>query len=53
MILTDRGRKTFDAAMRLQAPWINRLASGISVKEIGAVEKFVGVLRGNLEEGEG
>jgi DNA-binding MarR family transcriptional regulator len=51
VILTDKGRKTFEAAMRLQAPWINGLAKGISVREIEAAGKFVAALQGNLEEG--
>ena len=31
VILTDTGRKAFDAAMRMQAPRINGLASGFSI----------------------
>jgi DNA-binding MarR family transcriptional regulator len=53
VILTDKGRKAFEAAMRLQALWINGLAKGISVREIETVGKFVAALRGNLEAGEG
>src|SRR3954453_5450691 len=32
VILTDKGRRTFDAAMALQAPWINGLSEGLTVK---------------------
>src|SRR5262245_41605278 len=28
VVLTDKGRKTYDAAMRLQGPWVNGLADG-------------------------
>jgi len=34
VVLTDKGRRTYDAAMRLQAPWINGPAEGLVVKEI-------------------
>src|SRR5271165_971685 len=34
VVLTDKGRQAFDAAMRLQAPWINHLADGLSVKDL-------------------
>ena len=30
VILTDKGKQTFEAAMRLQAPWINGLSDGLS-----------------------
>ena len=30
VVLTDKGRRTFDAAMRLQHPWIEELAAGIA-----------------------
>src|SRR5882724_6663057 len=28
VMLTEKGRRTFDAAMRLQAPWMNSLSDG-------------------------
>src|SRR5690242_4001344 len=31
VILTDKGQQTFDAAMRLQTPWVNRLSERLSV----------------------
>src|SRR6266511_631707 len=37
VVLTDKGRQTFDAAMRLQAPWINRISAGLSVRDIETV----------------
>src|SRR6516225_6013299 len=33
VMLTDKGRQRYDAAMRLQAPWVNRISSGVSVKD--------------------
>src|SRR3954451_2057041 len=37
VILTDKGRRTFDAAMALQAPWINGLSEGLTVKDLHTV----------------
>src|SRR6201987_258020 len=39
VVLTDKGKQAYDAAMRLQAPWINGLADGVSVKDIETVER--------------
>ena len=49
VVLTDKGRQTFDAAMRLQAPWINSLSEGLSVKDIQTVQHVAMALRGKLE----
>jgi len=49
VVLTDKGRQTFEAAMRLQAPWINRLSNGLSVKDIETVHRVVTALRTKLE----
>jgi DNA-binding MarR family transcriptional regulator len=37
LVPTDKGRRTFDAAMDLQAPWINHITEGITVEEVGKV----------------
>src|SRR3954466_7252582 len=34
VVLTDKGRQAFEAAMELQAPWIEQLSDGLSVKEL-------------------
>jgi DNA-binding MarR family transcriptional regulator len=47
--LTDKGKRTFDAAMELQAPWVNHLSNGLSVKDIQTVHRVVRALRGKLE----
>jgi len=49
VVLTDKGRQTFDAAMRLQAPWINSLSEGLSVKDIQTVQNVTSTLRRKLE----
>jgi DNA-binding MarR family transcriptional regulator len=49
VILTDKGRQTFDAAMRLQAPWVNSLTEELLVKDIQTVHRVVVALREKLE----
>ncbi|MGY8668227.1 MarR family winged helix-turn-helix transcriptional regulator [Bradyrhizobium sp. UFLA05-109] len=49
VVLTDKGRRTFDAAMALQAPWINDLSEGLSVKDLQTVHRFITALRNKLE----
>ena len=52
VVLTDNGKQAFDAAMRLQAPWVDGLAHGVSVKDIETAHRVVLALRERLE-GEG
>jgi DNA-binding MarR family transcriptional regulator len=49
VVLTDKGRQAYDAAMRLQAPWVNGLADGVSVKDIETMSRVIAGLRQNLE----
>jgi DNA-binding MarR family transcriptional regulator len=49
VVLTDKGRQTFDAAMRLQTPWINNLGDGLLVKDIKTVHHVITALRRKLE----
>lgn len=53
VVMTAKGRAAFDAAMGLQAPWINRLAEGLGEAEIAATQRVVGTLRRRLEGEEG
>ena len=50
VVLTDKGRRTFDAAMRLQVPWINNLSDGLSVKDIETTHRVVTGLRSKFED---
>src|SRR6516165_3032168 len=47
--LTAKGRRTFEAAMELQAPWVNNISDGLSVKDIEIVRRMVTALRKKLE----
>ena len=50
VVLTDKGRQTFDAAMRLQAPWINSLSDGLLIDDIKTTHSVLTALRRKLEE---
>lgn len=49
VVLTDKGRQIYDAAGRLQVPWVNGLSDGLSVKEIEIAHRVIGALRDQLE----
>ena len=49
VVLTEKGRLAFDAAMRLQAPWINSLSDGLPVKDIKTAHRVIAALRKTLE----
>ncbi|WGS21890.1 MULTISPECIES: MarR family winged helix-turn-helix transcriptional regulator [unclassified Bradyrhizobium] len=52
VVLTDKGRQAFDAAMRLQLPWVNALADGLTVRDIEATSRVMSALRAKLENNE-
>ena len=49
LILTDKGKRAFEAAMNLQVPWVNALADGLSVKDLETVHRVVTTIRKKLE----
>jgi DNA-binding MarR family transcriptional regulator len=49
VLLTEKGKRTFEAAMEIQAPWVNSLSDGLSVKDIETVHRVVTALRNKLE----
>lgn len=50
VVLTGRGKSTFDETERLQGPWINSLAKGLSVKDIATATRITAALRERLEK---
>jgi DNA-binding MarR family transcriptional regulator len=52
VVLTGKGRQAFEAAMELQAPWMNELSDGLSVKELETVGRVVRILRRKIEGSE-
>jgi DNA-binding MarR family transcriptional regulator len=52
VVLTDNGKKAFDAAMRLQARWSNELTEGLRVEDIETTRTVITALRKRLESGD-
>ena len=49
VVLTEKGRKTFDAAMRLQGPWADDLSANVPVRDIETAHRVVLALRQKLD----
>jgi DNA-binding MarR family transcriptional regulator len=49
VVLTDKGKDAFNAAMRLQAPWIDRLSEGLAAEDIDTTHRVVAALQRKLE----
>ena len=49
VVLTEKGRRTYDEASRLQAPWANGLSEGLAIKDIDTTRRLVTELRKRLE----
>ena len=47
--LTEAGHSAFNAAMALQARWVDELAIGLSAPEITIASKVIGALRKRLD----
>lgn len=47
--LTDKGKRKFDAAMRLQVPQVNKLSEGLSVKDVETTHRVMLALRKRLD----
>ena len=50
VVLTGLGKSTFDETERLQGPWVNSLAKGLSVKDIATTTRVAAELRARLEK---
>jgi DNA-binding MarR family transcriptional regulator len=48
VVLTEKGRKTFNEAMRVQAPWANGLSDGLAIKDIATARSVITTLRKKL-----
>ena len=49
VVMTAKGLKAFDAAMRLQTPWVNMLGEGFDTKSIEKAGRVLEELRQRLE----
>ena len=50
VVLTAKGRKLFEAAIALQVPWVNSLASGLKPKDIATAQSVIDHLKVRLEQ---
>jgi DNA-binding MarR family transcriptional regulator len=50
VVLTDKGKSVYEAALRLQAPWVNRLAEGLRLTDLEAMRGTMAALRRRLEK---
>ncbi|HZZ89503.1 MAG TPA: MarR family winged helix-turn-helix transcriptional regulator [Caulobacteraceae bacterium] len=48
VVLTDAGTRAFEAAMRLQASWMNDLADGLRVEDLATVHRVATALIAKL-----
>lgn len=49
VVLTDKGKETYDAALSRYWPQVNALAEGLGVEDIAIARGVVSTLRGKLE----
>ncbi|GAA1563216.1 MarR family winged helix-turn-helix transcriptional regulator [Dactylosporangium maewongense] len=49
VVLTDKGRRTYAEASRLQAPWANGLSEDLAIKDIDTTRRVLAELRKKLE----
>lgn len=49
VVLTDKGRQTYDAAIRLYNPRANTLSNGLSLKDLETAQRVMSALRKKLE----
>lgn len=49
IVLTAKGQKLFDAAISLQAPWVNELSQGFSAEDIATTQETVRALTMRLQ----
>ncbi len=50
VVLTERGRKIYEQADRLQVPWVNALSDGITADDIALATRVLQSLLKRLEE---
>ncbi len=53
VVLSDKGRETFEATKLLQAPWVNSLSNGLVIEDITTAHRLVLALRKKLEANNG
>lgn len=51
VVLTEQGTRVFDAAMRLQVPWVNKLAQGLQSEDLRITHEVLLALHKRLAGG--
>ena len=51
VVLTAKGKQAYEAAMALQAPWVNQVTHGLDLKDLKAFQRVLLSLRQRLENG--
>ena len=49
VVLTPKGSKLFEAALKLQAPWANEISDGLTLEDIATANDVIGKLTTRLE----
>ena len=50
VVLTEKGKELYEAALAKQIPWVNELAEGLSTDDMATAQQVIGLLRARLEE---
>lgn len=53
VVLTKQGSEAYQATLRLQRPWVKRLADGFSVADLDSAIRIVAAMRERLEKEDG
>jgi DNA-binding MarR family transcriptional regulator len=53
VVLTARGKQAYEAAMALQAPWVNQVTDGLDLQDLEAFQRVLLKLRQRLSLGAG
>ncbi|MDP2732288.1 MAG: MarR family winged helix-turn-helix transcriptional regulator [Hoeflea sp.] len=53
VVMTEKGRSAYEAALRAQAPWVNMLGDGLDATTIREAERILEVLKQRLEQSAG
>jgi len=50
VVLTEKGKDLYEAALAKQIPWVNELSEGLSTDDMATAQQVIGLLRARLEE---
>ena len=53
VVLTAKGKQAYEAAMKLQAPWVNQITHDLDLTDLDAFQRVILSLRERLEHGAG